>query len=429
MKERFNMALDRRNFLKLAAGAALATVSCAPQDESSFAGSPENVFNNLSPMTGDVVPISDEERLGRIEKARRLMVDNGIRAIYLEAGTSMFYFTGVRWWNSERMFAIVIPSKGDIAWTCPAFEEDRARELIRFGEDIRTWEEDESPYKRIAEILQDRGIRDGKVGMEERVRFFLYDGIKQEAPHLEYVSADPVTVGCRVNKSPTEIALMQKANDITIEAYKASIARLENGMTKDDFRILSSAAHSALGVSGGIGAQIAEASANPHGSIKHIELKEGDIVLMDGGCNVDGYRSDISRTIVFGEPNKRQREMWNLAKKAQQAVFASAGVGVPCEDVDAAARQVYIDYGFPGGYKLPGCPHRAGHGIGLDGHEWTYLVKGNKTPMKPGMCFTNEPMLVIPGEFGIRLEDDFYITEKGPVYFTTPSPSIDEPFA
>jgi Xaa-Pro dipeptidase len=200
-------------------------------------------------------------------------------------------------------------------------------------------------------------------------------------------------------------------------------------MTKDDFRDISAAAHAALGVSGGIGAQIAEASANPHGSIKHIELKEGDFVLMDGGCGVDGYRSDISRTIVFGEPNQRQREIWNLAKKAQEAVFANAGVGVPCEVVDAAARQVYVDSGLPGGYELPGCPHRAGHGIGLDGHEWTYLVKGNKTPMQPGMCFTNEPMLVVPGEFGVRLEDDFYITKSGPRYFTMPSPSIDEPFA
>ena len=426
------MVLKRRDFLKYSAGtagAALASAACAPQDTRSSLGSSGKMFEELKPMTGDVVPITDEERLGRIEKAKRLMVENGIKAIYLEAGTSMFYYTGVRWWNSERMFGLVIPSNGDIAWCCPAFEEDRARELIRFGMDIRTWEEDESPYRRIAEILRDRELRGGKVGMEERVRFFLYDGIRKEAPHLEYVSADPVTIGCRAIKSQTEIALMQKANDITIEAYKASIARLEAGMTKDDFGAISAAAHRALGVSGGIGAQIAEASANPHGSIKHIELKEGDIVLMDGGCGVDGYRSDISRTIVFGEPSKRQTEIWNLAKKAQEAVFKTAGVGVPCEDADAAARQVYIDYGFPGGYELPGCPHRAGHGIGLDGHEWTYLVKGNKTPMQPGMCFTNEPMLVIPGEFGVRLEDDFYITKEGPWYFTSPSPSIEKPFA
>jgi len=357
------------------------------------------------------------------------MVENQIEAIYLEGGTSMFYFTGVRWWNSERMFAAVIPARGELAWVCPAFEEDRARELIRFGNDIRTWEEHESPYNRVAQIFSDRGIRKGKVGMEERTRFFLFDGIRQAAPTLGYISADPITVGMRVIKSDTELALMQKAADITIEAYKASVAMLEKGMTKNDFRAISGRAHGALGVSGGIGAQIAEASANPHGSIKHIELKEGDIVLMDGGCGVDGYRSDISRTIVFGEPSNKQREVWNLAKKAQSAAFAKAGVGVPCEDVDAAARQVYVDFGYPGGYSLPGCPHRTGHGIGLDGHEWINLFKGNTRPMAPGMCFSNEPMLVIPGEFGVRLEDCIYITPEGAKYFSQPSPAIDQPFS
>ena len=386
------------------------------------------MFPELKPMTDGVVPISEMDRQGRIEKAKRLMIEHNIQAIYMESGTSMFYFTGTRWGNSERMFALVLPAKGEVAWICPAFELDRAHELIDSRADIRTWEEHESPYKRVTEIFADRGIRNGHIGFEERVRFFLFDGIRKEAPHLEYVSADPITIGCRVIKSPKEIALMQRANDITIEAYKASIKRLETGMTGGDFRSIASAAHSALGASGGIGAQIAEASSNPHGSIKRIELKEGDIVLMDGGCNIDGYRSDISRTIVYGEPNQRQREMWNLAKKAQSAVFETAGVGVPCEDADAAARRVYVDHGFPGGYKLPGCPHRSGHGIGLDGHEWINLVKGNTRPMEPGMCFTNEPMLVLPGEFGVRLEDDFYIAEEGPRYFTTPSPSIDEPF-
>lgn len=424
------MSLGRRDFLKVsayAAGASVLSSSCTTRKTGTPVGS--DAISRLRPMTDDVVPISDEERLGRIEKAKRLMKESGIAAVYIEAGTSLFYFTGVRWGNSERMFAAVIPARGELAWICPAFEEDRARELIRFGDDIRTWEEHESPYKTAAGIFRDRGIRSGRIGVEERVRFFLFDGIRKEAPHLEYVSADPVTVECRVIKSPAELALMQKANDITVEAYKACIPMLEEGMTRNDFRAISTAAHRALGVQGGISAQIAEASANPHGSVKHIELKEGDIVLMDGGCGVDGYRSDISRTIVFGEPTQKQREMWNLAQKAQAAAFARAGVGVPCEDVDAAARQVYIDYGFGPGYKVPGCPHRAGHGIGLDGHEWIYLVKGNTRPMEVGMCFTNEPMLVIPGEFGIRLEDDFYIAEGGARYFTTPSPSIDQPFA
>jgi len=424
------MSIDRRDFLKLSAGAAgvaLVTSGCSPQqDTRSEAGDP---ISRLKPMTADVVPITDAERQQRIEKARRLMTEAGIEAIYLEGGTGMFYFTGVRWGNSERMFAVVLPARGELAWICPAFEEDRARELIHFGDDIRTWEEHESPYKRVAQVLADRGIRSGRIGIEERVRFFLYDGSRKAAPHLEYVSADPVTIECRVIKSPAELALMQKAADITIEAYKVSVAMLEVGMTRSDFRAISGRAHAALGVSGGIGAQIAEASANPHGSIKRIELKEGDIVLMDGGCGVDGYRSDISRTIVFGEPTSRQREMWNLMKKAQSAAFAKAGVGVPCEDVDAAARQVYINYGFGPGYQVPGLPHRTGHGIGLDGHEWINLVKGNTRPMEVGMCFSNEPMVVLPGEFGVRLEDCIYITEEGQRYFSEPSPAIDQPFA
>jgi len=423
------MAVKRRDFLKLgacSAGAALLSSACSSSKDNVSGSDP---ISRLSPMTDDVVPISDKERMQRMEKAKRFMRENDIKAVYLEPGSSMFYFTGAQWWQSERMFAALLPAQGDIAWICPAFEEGRAREQIRFGDDIRTWEEHESPYERVAQALTDRGIRTGKIGIEERVRFFLFDGIRKQAPHLEYVSADPVTVECRVHKSPAEIALMQKAADITIEAYKASVALLEKGMTKEDFKAISSAAHRALGAEGGIGAQIAEASASPHGSVKRIELKEGDIVLMDGGCSVDGYRSDISRTVVFGEPTQRQKEMWDLAKKAQTAAFEKAGVGVPCEEVDAAARKVYKDYGFPGGYGLPGCPHRTGHGIGLDGHEWVNLVKGNKRPMEPGMCFSNEPMLVLPGEYGIRLEDCIYVTEQGPKYFSQPSPSIDQPFA
>jgi len=379
-------------------------------------------------MTDGVVPISDEERWSRIEKARRLMKENRIDALYLEGGSSMFYFTGVRWGNSERMFAVIIPQQGELAYVCPKFEEGRALERIRFGNDVRTWEEDESPYKRVVQIFRDRGIRVGRIAVEERVRFFLFDGIRKEAPQMEYVSGDPITIECRVVKSPAEIALMQRANDITIAAYKAVIPLLWEGMNASDFRKLSTAAHAALGVSGGIGVQIGESSSFPHGSSKPIFLKEGDIVLMDGGCGVEGYRSDISRTIAFGKPTPRQREIWELASRAKAAAFARAGVGVPCEDVDAAARQVLVDYGFGPDYQVPGCPHRAGHGIGLDGHEWINLVRGNKRPMEVGMCFTNEPMVVIPGEFGVRLEDDMTITENGPVYFSGPSPSIEEPF-
>lgn len=426
------MGLNRRNFLKISAGAAAAacaTATCETKAPRAPADKTISPLAALKPMTGGIAPITDEERMVRLEKARRLMAESKLDAILLEGGTSMFYFTGVSWGQSERTFAWLLPAKGEMAWVTPKFEEERARELIRFGTDVRTWEEDESPYQLIAGVLKDRGIRAGKIGIEERLRFFIYDGVRKEAPALQYVSADPVTIGCRVIKSPAEIALMQKASDITIAAYKATVAMIEKGMTKEDIGSISGRAHGALGAVGRIGAQIAEASSNPHGSVKRIEVKEGDIILMDGGCKVDGYSSDISRTIVFGEPTKQQRDMWDLAKKAQTAAFAKAGIGVPCEAVDAAARRVYADHGFPGGYKLPGCPHRTGHGIGLDGHEWINLVKGNTRPMEVGMCFSNEPMLVIPGEYGIRVEDCFYIAPEGPAYFSQPSPAIDQPFA
>jgi Xaa-Pro dipeptidase len=418
----------RRDFLKLAAtgagAVALGTATSCSAGEGSDLPEP---IRNLQPFPGDFTPITEGERVGRIEKAQRLMVDNGIDAIFLDAGTSMFYYTGVRWGQSERMFGIVMPARGELGIVTPAFEEGRARELIKFGDDVRAWQEDESPYELVAGILRDRGVRTGTVGMEERVRFFLFDGIRKEMPGTRFVSADPVTVGCRVIKSAAELALMQRANDITVAAYKATIATLYEGMPREEFSANASAAHDELGASGGIGAQFGEASAYPHGSSKPQVLREGDIVLMDGGCSVDGYRSDISRTIVFGEPTQRQRDVWDLGRRAQDAALAAAGPGIPCEDVDAAARQVIVGGGFGPDYKY--FTHRVGHGIGLDGHEWTNLVRGNKTPVQPGMCFSNEPGIYISGEFGVRLEDDMYITEDGVRLFSQQSPSIEQPFA
>jgi Xaa-Pro dipeptidase len=326
------------------------------------------------------------------------------------------------------MFAVVIPARGDIAWVCPKFEEERARELITMGTDIRTWEEDESPYQRVAQIFRDRGIRNGGIGMEERVRFFLFDGIRKAAPALQFVSATPVTAGCRMFKSPAEIALMQRANDITIAAYRATIESTRDGMTQDEFSGNCAAAFRALGVQGGVFCSFGKYTAFPHGSSTPQKLKEGDVVLMDGGCGVEGYQSDITRTFVFGKPTQRQRDIWNLERKSQDAGFAAAKVGAPCEAVDAAARKVITDAGFGPDYKVPGLPHRTGHGIGLEGHEWTNFVRGNKTPIQPGMCFSDEPTIVIYGEFGIRLEDCLYITEEGPKFFTPQSPSIEEPF-
>jgi Xaa-Pro dipeptidase len=417
---------DRREFLKISAGVVGATmisrVAASGGQES------QDPIRKLRPMTDGIVKITDDERKARIEKARQVMADRGIRAIVVEPGPSMFYFTDVRWWASERLFAFVLPAEGPLAWICPKFEEDRAREIIRFGDDIRVWEEDESPYALVRQVFVDRGIRAGQIGIEEKVRFFVADGIRKECSGVEFVTADPVTVGCRVIKSPAELALMQKANDITIVAYRAAVATLKEGMTPSEFSANCSSAFRALGASGGADANFGKASAFPHGSLQPQKLREGDIVLMDGGCSIQGYQSDISRTVVFGKPSQRQRTIWDLARKAQDAALAAARVGAACEDVDSAARKVIVDGGFGPGYKVPGLPHRTGHGIGLEGHEWTNLVKGNKTPLRPGMCFSDEPMISIPGEFGVRHEDCMYITEEGGKLFTKPSLSIDQPF-
>jgi Xaa-Pro dipeptidase len=334
----------------------------------------------------------------------------------------------VQWGNSERMMAAVIPARGEVKYVGPHFEEARLRELIKIGSDVRVWEEHESPYKVVAQIFSDFGIKAGKIGMEERVRFFLFDGIRKEAPQLEYVSADPVTMQCRIIKSPAELALMQKANEITLEAYRAAVADLREGMTQGDLSDLIAKAHSKLGARGGAFVSFGEYTAFPHGSVVPQKLKRGDMVLIDGGCSVHGYASDITRTFVFGEPTKRQREIWNLEKAAQAAGFSAAKLGAPCENVDIAARKVITDAGFGPGYKVPGLPHRTGHGIGMDGHEWGNMVLGNKQPLQPGMCFSVEPTICIYGEFGIRIEDCAYMTEQGAKWFTTPSESIEKPF-
>jgi Xaa-Pro dipeptidase len=324
---------------------------------------------------------------------------------------------------------MVLPATGEPSWVCPGFEEARARELIRFGTDVRVWQEDESPFALIAGILRDRGAANGNVGLEEQVRFFLMDGLRSAAPGVQLVSATPVTAGCRMLKSPAELALMQRASDITIAAFRAAFATLKEGMTQYDLQDNMLAALSRVGGSDpwalvGFG----EYSAFPHGTIQPQRLKRGDIVLLDAGCAVEGYQSDITRTTVFGRPTARQIEIWNLERRAQDAGFAAAQVGAPCEAVDAAARKVLTDAGFGPDYRLPGLPHRTGHGIGLDGHEWTYFVRGNTTPLAPGMCFSDEPMIAIYGEFGIRLEDCLFITESGPRFFSRQSPAIDQPF-
>jgi Xaa-Pro dipeptidase len=426
------MRISRRTFVGTAAAMTIASTGRADQRRGGEGGTGAQVPDSiraLKPFPGHAVPISDDERRTRIEKARRLMTENGLGAIVLEPGTSMSYYVNVRWGLSERPFLLVIPATGELAYISPGFEEQRAREITRFTNDVRVWQEDEDWGALVAGILKDRGVATGKVGVEERVRFFIPEGLRRAAPQIEFVLATPVTAGCRMFKSPAEIALMQRANDITIEAYKAAFAALHEGMTQFEFANNVRAAFSALGAPGGsAGAQFGQYSAFPHGSIQPQRLKPGDVVLVDGGCSVEDYESDITRSTVYGKPNQRQIDVWNLEKRAQTAAFQAAQVGATCESVDAAARKVITDAGFGPDYKVPGLPHRTGHGIGMDGHEWTNFVRGNKTKLAPGMCFSDEPMIAIYGEFGIRLEDCLYITEDGPKFFTQQSPSIDQPF-
>jgi Xaa-Pro dipeptidase len=428
------MSMNRRDFIHFTAlgtGAAAVTASGCSRSEVAAEqqrGAAPPSFQALKPMTAGIVPIALDERRARIAKAQRLMAEQKIDAVFMEGTASCFYFANMRWGQSERTFGLVIPAKGELAYVCPKFEEERARELIKFGTDVRTWEEHESPYKLIVQIVRDRGLQYRRIGMEERVRFFIADGVRKEAAGMEIVDATPVTAGCRIYKSPAEIALMQRANDVTIEAYRAALATLREGMTQGDLSGNIAAAFRALGFTGGASVQVGKWSALPHGSITPQTIHEGDIVMIDGGTSCEGYASDITRTTVLGKPTPRQIEVWNKEKEAQTAAFQAMKLGAPCESVDAAARKVIEAAGFGPGYKTPGLPHRTGHGIGLEGHEWTNFTKGNTTPLAPGMCFSDEPMIAIPGEFGIRLEDCVYFDQNGAHFFTKQSVAIDQPF-
>jgi Xaa-Pro aminopeptidase len=419
------MEISRRAFVHTSlAGAVGATQGRGPAGNNVPAS-----ITALKPLPNPAPPIPDDERRARIAKAQRLMNEQGLGAIVLESGTSMAYFVDVRWGLSERPFLVVIPAKGEIAYVAPAFEEQRAREVIRFSKDVRVWQEDEDALALVGGILKDRGVATATIGVEERVRFFIADALAKAAPASHVVLATPVTAGCRMIKSAAEIANMQYAMNITLAAFKAGLATLREGMTQGELGGNITAAYRAMGANGAVAVSFGEYSAFPHGSIEPQKLKEGDVVQIDDGVSWNGYQSDITRTVVFGKPSPRQIDVWNLEKKAQAAAFAAAQIGATCESVDAAARKVITDGGFGPGYKVPGLPHRTGHGIGMDGHEWTNFVKGNTTKLEPGMCFSDEPMIAIYGEFGIRLEDCLHMTPDGPRWFTQPSPAIDQPFA
>jgi Xaa-Pro dipeptidase len=412
------MSLDRRDFMTFSA---LSTLGLALNVQREL---PQPIAQ-LKPMTDKVKPIAREEYLGRQEKARRYMREAGIDAVFLTGGSSLTYFAQTNWGISERMFGMVFPAKGELAYVTPAFEKGRALEQIKYGKDVRSWEEDQSPYQLVAAILKDLGLSSGTLGIEETVDFRFADGIAKAAPALKLVSADAVTARCRRVKSQAEIDLLRLANQITLKAYEAALATLREGITHVELGANIASAHQKLGSSGGALVLFGEWSALPHGTVVPQKLREGDIVLIDGGCSVEGYKSDITRTTVFGKPSERQLKLWEIEHRAQAAALKAARPGAACEDVDAAARKVIVDAGFGPDYKY--FTHRVGHGIGLDGHEWTYLVRGNKTKLEPGMTFSDEPGIYIPGEFGVRLEDIMVITENGAELFTGQAASITQP--
>ncbi|WP_263359120.1 M24 family metallopeptidase [Acidicapsa ligni] len=386
----------------------------------------------LKSRKSEAQPISSAEREHRFERAQQLMRKQQIDAIALIGGTSLVYFTGIRWWNSERLFVCILPQKGAPFYVCPAFEEERAREQMRktpAGKDshIYTWQEDEDPYALIAKGLQDLGLSSGKLGIEERVTFVFSDGIHKALPAFETVSATPITAGCRAVKSAAELKLMQLANDVTLSVYEAAWKSIHPGVTNRQVSEWIGAAYDLVGFPGDASCQVDEYSALPHGSIEPQTIREGSLVLIDDGCVVEGYESDISRSFVIGKPTSRMNQVFEIVHRAQAAALAAAKPGVPCGSVDAAARKVIDDAGFGPGYAH--FSHRLGHGIGMDGHEWPYLVKGNTQLLEAGMTFSDEPGIYLRNEFGIRLEDDMQITADGAQLFTPQSYSLEKPFA
>jgi Xaa-Pro dipeptidase len=411
--------LSRRGMFK--AGAGVAAAAMLP-----FGGAAAAQSGPISVPA----PISREERLARLAKARMLMKQNGMGAIIVEPGASLDYFTGVQWWRSERLTAAVIPVQGDPIVVTPFFEKPSVEESLKVPAEVRVWQEDGEPLKLVADFLKERGVAGAPVGFEETNRYWILDRLTQQMPGVKVVSANPVARALRMLKSPAELALMQAAADVTIAAFRDIHPKVREGMTPSDINELYNTAVIARGGANPWGLiLLGEASAYPHGSGKPQHVRKGEVVLLDCGCEVHGYQSDISRTFVFGAPpTAEQRKVWEQMRRGQDIAMAAAKVGAPAGSVDDAVRSAYESWGYGPRYKLPGTSHRTGHGIGMEGHEPINLVHGEMTPLAPGMCFSNEPGIYLPGKFGIRLEDCFYMTATGPKWFSVPPPSIDRPF-
>lgn len=416
--------ISRRQFLTIG-GLSLTAFGFVDQVLSQ---SKEKLLPKIHEMVKGIEPVNQNDYEARQEKARRLMAERGIDGLFLTPSPNLLYFTGVQWGRSERTFGALFNRKKDPIWVCPGFELERAREVIPAHQEIRTWEEHESPFALIASIMKDLNASTGKLALGPTVRLFVYFGLRLDAPHLEIINGASVTEGCRGIKSPKEIKYMDLANRITKLAYQEGFKHLREGMAQRELADYVRQAHQKMGVSGGGWPQFGPGSSFPHGSRKLRNLKKGDVVLIDGGCSVEGYRSDVTRTIVFGNPTARQKQIWKIVRQAQLAAYQAVRPGVACEDVDLAARRVIEEAGFGPDYKY--FSHRLGHGIGMEGHEYPYLVRGNKLKLQPGMTFSNEPGIYLHGEFGVRLEDCFVVTEDGfRVLGGMEAVSIEQPFA
>jgi Xaa-Pro dipeptidase len=418
------MSISRRRLFQLTTGASAAAL-VRPVLAAEAAEALPAPIRALQPPKDLPAPISLDEHRARLRRAQGLLEGSGLDAIVLGPGTSLTYFTGARWGISERFFGAVLTRSGDPAWVTPAFEQRRAEEQIQVGADVRAWQEDESPYALLAGILRERSAT-GRIGIDEALPFAFSDGLARALPAATLASATPVTAGCRMVKDAHEIAIMRKANENTLRAHRAVFQSLLPGTAHDDAASWNYLAHQRQGVEGGSLVLFGADAAFPHGTTKPKPLARGDVVLLDGGCELHGYSSDISRTMVFGaKPSERQQRLWDLVRRAQDAAFRTIRPGVECQAVDAAARKVIEDGGFGPGYKF--FTHRLGHGIGMDGHEHTYFVRGNTTRLEPGMCFSDEPGVYIPGELGIRHEDIIVITEGGAENLTKWSGTPEEP--
>lgn len=420
--------ISRRSFLAGACRSAAAAAAATSASTSAHAGAAAPA-TELTSITTGVQAISAEERMGRIAQVQALMSRQKIGALLVESGASLEYFTGIRWHRSERTTAAVIPAKGAAVVVTPAFEEPSVRETLQVGGDVRIWNEPENPFEKIVEGLRDRGVAAGVIAVEPTVRFFIVDGVRSASGGAYRLdSGDALIRACRLIKSPAELQLLEAANEVTIQALRWVHSHVARDMGPSDIEGLMNGATIALGGAPEFALVLLnEASAYPHGSRQAQSVREGSIILMDCGCAVRGYQSDISRTWVFGDPSPRQRKVWNTVKRGQEIALETAKPGVRAGVIDDAVRRYYEQQGWGPGYRLPGLPHRTGHGIGLDGHEPAYLVHGDETPLQTGMCFSDEPGIYIPGEFGVRLEDCWHMTPSGPQTFTALAKSLEEP--